>query len=129
MSLSNSANDSGTVYIEVVVKGGSSTVFGTVLISLSLAYVFVMIVYLCVRRGRTSRQEARGGYAEADSNFTSVDDEYFSDTEEEVYDSEMTQTSMSYYSDDYSSPRKGTMSNSSISKISRLQSSSNNHEI
>lgn len=105
-----------------MVKGGSTTVFGTILISLSLAYVFIMFVYVCLRRGRSGGQEARAndGYAEADSNFTSVEDEYFSDTEEEVYDSEMTQTSMSYYSDDHSSPRKGTMSNSSISKISRL---------
>ena len=66
------AASDGTVYIEVVVVDGAVSIFGRVLVSITVLYVITMAVYLCVR---DRKQDSVCEYSEedTDSNYTSLE--------------------------------------------------------
>ena len=66
------AASDGTVYIEVVVVDGAISIFGRVLVSITVLYVITMAVYLCVR---DRKQDSVCEYSEedTDSNYTSLE--------------------------------------------------------
>ena len=105
----------GTVYIEVVVVDGTISIFGRVLVSLTVLYVLTLIVYICVRHRKQGGSACEYSEEDTDSNYTSVEHSY---SDSEFYDRSITHTGSSYQSnaDSPISRTKGTMSNSSFDK-------------
>ena len=117
------AASDGTVYIEVVVVNGAFSIFGRVLISITVLYVIAMAVYLCFR---DRKQDAVCEYSEedTDSNYTSLEQSY---SDSEYYDRNIVYTGTSNESNSESpiTRTKGTMSNSSFDKPFNICSGSN----
>ena len=117
------AASDGTVYIEVVVVNGAFSIFGRVLISITVLYVITMAVYLCFR---DRKQDAVCEYSEedTDSNYTSLEQSY---SDSEYYDRNIVYTGTSNESNSESpiTRTKGTMSNSSFDKPFNICSGSN----
>lgn len=75
-----------------------------IFLSIALIYAIIMLVFTCKGNGRRNRENID------DSNFVSIS-EY---TDSEVYDTDQTQSSVSYYDLLEIDRSKDTMSNSSI---------------
>ena len=75
-----------------------------IFLSIALIYAIIMLVFTCKKNGRRNQENID------DSNFVSIS-EY---TDSEVYDTDETQSSVSYYDNLETDRPKDTMSNSSI---------------